>query len=69
MIAISGVLLSLPIPFTNYPLGVLMLLFCLALLERDGRLMVVAWILSLVAAGVFVLLSQQVLDLLGRLLG
>ena len=69
LIAISGVLLSLPIPFTNYPLGVLMLLFCLALLERDGRLMVVAWILSLVAAGVFVLLSQQVLDLLGRLLG
>ena len=36
-------LLSLPIPFTNYLLGGLILLFALALLERDGAMMLVAW--------------------------
>ncbi len=49
-----GVLLSLPIPFTNYLLGALIVLFALALLERDGALMLVAWglgIASLVTTG------------------
>lgn len=39
-----GLLLSLPIPLTNYLFGMLMLIFALALLERDGVLMLVAWI-------------------------
>ena len=43
LLLLLGVLLSLPIPFTNYPLGGLILLFALALLERDGALMLVAW--------------------------
>ena len=43
LLVLLGVLLSLPIPFTNYPLAGLILLFALALLERDGMLMLVAW--------------------------
>lgn len=43
LLLLLGVLLSLPIPFTNYLLGALILLFALALLERDGALMLVAW--------------------------
>ncbi|MEO5962494.1 MAG: exopolysaccharide biosynthesis protein [Thermomonas sp.] len=43
LLVLLGVLLSLPIPFTNYLVGGLILLFALALLERDGALMLVAW--------------------------
>lgn len=43
LLLLLGVLLSLPIPFTNYLLGGLILLFALALLERDGAMMLVAW--------------------------
>lgn len=39
-----GLLLSLPIPLTNYLFGGLLLLFALALLERDGALMLAGWI-------------------------
>ena len=44
LLVLLGLLLSLPIPLTNYLFGGLLLLFALALLERDGALMVVAWI-------------------------
>ena len=43
LLLLLGVLLSLPIPFTNYLLGGLVLLYALALLERDGALMLAAW--------------------------
>lgn len=43
LLLVLGLLLSLPIPFTNYPLAGLIMLFALALLERDGALMLVAW--------------------------
>lgn len=59
-----GVLLSLPIPFTNYLFGALLLLFALALLERDGRLMGVAWISGIAAITVFGLLSGRLATLL-----
>lgn len=39
-----GLLLSLPIPLTNYLFGGLLLTFALALLERDGALMLLGWI-------------------------
>ena len=44
MLLLLGLLLSLPIPLTNYLFGSLMLAFALALIERDGVLMLVAWI-------------------------
>ncbi len=57
MLILLGILLALPIPFTNYLFGVLLLLFALALLERDGRLMAVAWIAGAISIGVFGVLS------------
>ncbi len=59
-----GLLLSLPIPFTNYVLAALLLLFALALLERDGVLMLVAWAAALVAIGSFSALSGTALHAL-----
>ena len=52
-----GILLALPIPFTNYVFGGLLLLFALALLERDGALLIVAWVAGGVAVAVFGVLS------------
>ncbi|HET6604221.1 MAG TPA: exopolysaccharide biosynthesis protein [Xanthomonadaceae bacterium] len=54
-----GVLLALPIPFTNYPLGLLMLLFAIALIERDGVLMAINWTLAVGTIIGFGLLSGQ----------
>jgi len=44
LLVLIGLLLSLPIPFTNYLFAGLLMLFALAFLERDGVLMLVAWI-------------------------
>ncbi|QDA58047.1 exopolysaccharide biosynthesis protein [Thermomonas aquatica] len=49
LLLLLGVLLSLPIPFTNYLLGGIILLHALALLERDGALMLAAWGVGIVA--------------------
>lgn len=57
LLILLGFLLSLPIPLTNYLFGVLLLLFALALLERDGVLMLVAWTAGIAAVVVFGLLS------------
>lgn len=52
LLILTGVLLSLPIPFTNYLFGFQLLLFALALIERDGGLMLFNWIAA-IAGGVF----------------
>lgn len=57
LVVLLGLLLALPIPLTNYILGGLMLLFALALLERDGALMAVAWVAGAIAIAVFGVLS------------
>jgi hypothetical protein len=43
MMIFLGVLLMLPIPFTNYLFGVMLLAFAFALIERDGALLLVVW--------------------------
>lgn len=53
LLVLLGILLALPIPFTNYLFGVLLMLYALALLERDGALMLIAWIAGVVAIVVF----------------
>ncbi len=52
-LVLLGVLLALPIPFTNFLFGGLLLLYALALLERDGALMLIAWAAGIVAIYVF----------------
>ena len=53
LVVLLGILLALPIPFTNYLFGALMMAFALALLERDGALMLACWAAGLLAIGVF----------------
>lgn len=72
LLLLLGVLLSLPIPFTNYLLGGLILLFALALLERDGAMMLVAWAAGVIAiattgalSGGLIAFVQPWLDRLG----
>jgi len=62
----SGILLSLPIPFTNFLFAFQLLLFALALMERDGLLMLVNWLGAIVTTIFFGLGSQQLLTSLWR---
>lgn len=57
LLVLLGVLLLLPIPFTNYAFGGLLLAYALALLERDGVLMLIAWTAGIAAIAVFGVLS------------
>lgn len=64
LLLLLGLLLSLPIPFTNYVLGGIVLLYALALLERDGALMLVAWGVGLAALSTTGALSGGLIELL-----
>jgi hypothetical protein len=64
-----GFLLSLPIPFTNYPFGLLLLAFAVALIERDGVLMAVAWGFGTATTLAFGLLSEAVANWMVQTLG
>jgi hypothetical protein len=66
LIIVLGLLLSLPIPFTNVLFAVLLLLFALALLERDGHLLSAAWTASVCAIGVFGVLSGSLASMATR---
>lgn len=67
LLVLLGILLALPIPFTNYVFGFLLLLFALALLERDGALLLAAWIAGAIAVVVFGFLSGNLVESLSRL--
>ncbi|CAN4278487.1 exopolysaccharide biosynthesis protein [Pseudoxanthomonas sp. LjRoot125] len=67
LLVLLGILLALPIPFTNYVFGFLLLLFALALLERDGALLLAAWIAGAIAVVVFGFLSGNLVESLARL--
>jgi len=66
LLVLVGTLLTLPIPFTNYLFGLLLLLFALALLERDGALMLVAWAAAVISVALFGATSNQLMDLIGH---
>lgn len=55
-----GIMLGLPLPLTNYPFGLILLAFAFALIERDGRLMLLAWLLGLAEIAVMVGFSSQI---------
>ena len=72
LLLLLGILLSLPIPLTNYVFGGIILLFALALLERDGALMLAAWGIALAAltttgalSGGLIAAVQQLVDRIG----
>ncbi|TQM17776.1 hypothetical protein FB548_1166 [Pseudoxanthomonas sp. 3HH-4] len=67
LLILLGLLLALPIPFTNYVFGILLLLFAFALLERDGALLLVAWVAGGIAIVVFGFLSGNLVESLTQL--
>src|SRR5690606_25055951 len=69
LLLLLGVLLALPIPLTNYLFGGLLLLHALALLERDGALLLLAWVLGAAAIVVFGILSGSLTALAGEWVG
>ncbi|HOV58011.1 MAG TPA: exopolysaccharide biosynthesis protein [Rhodanobacteraceae bacterium] len=62
LLVLVGLLLSLPIPFTNYLFGLIVLLFAVALVERDGALLLGLWIVALVVAVAAVHLGGAALE-------
>jgi len=62
LLVLIGVALALPIPFTNFPFGFLLVVYAVALIERDGIALVVAWVASAVVAIVLLTLSHAVVD-------
>ena len=68
LLVLLGVLLALPIPFTNYVFGFLLLLFAFALLERDGALLLVAWVAGGIAVVVLGFLSGNLVEATSALL-
>jgi len=56
-LVILAILLALPIPFTNILFGLILLLYALSMLERDGALMLAAWMAGLASIMFFGILS------------
>ena len=69
LLVVSGLLLALPIPGTNYLFGAILLGFALALLERDGALLVAAWIVAIMVAIAMGILSGHIAARLSTWLG
>ena len=61
-----GILLALPIPLTNYPFALLILAYAIAIIERDGALLLVAWIVSWATIIIWAALSEGVVTLASR---
>ena len=68
MLVLLGALLALPLPATNYPFGLILLAFAIALIERDGRLIALAWIAGLVELAVVGVFSGQIAGWVSALL-
>ncbi len=64
-----GIALALPIPFTNYPFGALLILLSIALMERDGVLMVICWGLMIASIIVAAGLSGAAVAMISRWIG
>jgi hypothetical protein len=64
LLVVLGGLLALPIPLTNYPFGLVLLVFAVALIERDGRTMALAWALGVAEVLVVVLFVDDVAKVL-----
>ena len=67
LLVATGVLLALPIPFTNYVFGVLLVVYAVALIERDGAALIVAWLASVGVAIALVTLSGAAIEAMRKL--
>jgi hypothetical protein len=67
LLVATGILLALPIPFTNYVFGVLLVLYAVALIERDGAALIVAWLASVAGAIALMTLSGAAIEAVRRM--
>ena len=67
LLVFLGAALSLPLPLTNYPFGLVLLAFAFALIERDGRLMILAWIAGIAEIAMIVGFSSQIVGIVSKL--
>lgn len=67
LLILTGIGLALPIPFTNYPFGLLLIVFAVALIERDGLVLLIAWIASAAVAITLLALSHMAMDTIRHL--
>ena len=63
-----GILLALPIPFTNYLFGGMLVVFAFALVERDGVLLLAVWGSTLAAVALSATFSHALLKFFRDLL-
>ncbi len=69
MVIVLAVLLSLPVPLTNIPLALPVVLIALGLLERDGLLVLVGGVLGVAAGGFAIAIGWVLLRSLAALVG
>lgn len=62
-----GLVLALPIPLTNYPLALVLLLAGVALVEDDGIVLAVSWLLMAATIVTFLVLSGTLVEWAGKL--
>jgi len=65
-LVILAILLALPIPFTNVLFGLILLLYALSMLERDGVLMLAAWAAGLASIVFFGIISGALVAALSQ---
>lgn len=61
IMVLVGILLALPIPFTNYLFGGMLVVFAFALVERDGVLLLAVWGSTLAAVALSATFSHALL--------
>ncbi len=63
-----SVVLALPIPLTNFPLAAVLTLVAMSLIEDDGVLLVVSWVLMASTIGAFLWFSGTLVAIASKLL-
>lgn len=62
-LVVLGILLALPIPLTNYPFALLILGYAIAIIERDGALLLLAWVMGCITIATWAVLSGGAIEL------
>lgn len=62
LLTVFGLLVLLPIPFTNFAFGVLLLAYAVAYIERDGAMLLICWLITIAVIVVFGVLSGALVE-------
>jgi hypothetical protein len=65
LLLLLGISLAVPLPGTNIPFGIVLLFFSFALIERDGRFMMIGWLLGVIEIVLLVFFSKELATLVG----